>query len=119
MPFQLNDASAGAQRMQIDNSANTEFGPATPSGPISFQGRDLLDGSYLAQQVARPAGMARFTGSVSLADGGQATISCGTSSGFGVADGSAGILSFSADKTQVTIFAYSTGSARTVDVSVF
>lgn len=122
MPFSLADSSAGQQRMQIDNNANTEFGQATPSGPLSFQGRSLLasgGSSDLAASVARPSGMARFVGAVSLAPGAQATITCGTSAGFGSASGDAGIASFSVDKTQVTVYAYATGSARTITISVF
>lgn len=122
MPFSLSDSSAGQQRMQIDNNANTEFGQATPGSPLSFQGRALLasgSSSDLAAKVARPSGMARFIGSVSLGPGGQATITCGASAGFGSASGDAGILNFSSDKTQVTVFAYPTGSTRTVTVSVF
>lgn len=108
--------------MQIDNNANTEFGQATPSSALSFQGRSLLasgGSSDLAASVARPSGMARFTGAVTLGPGGQATIACGASAGFGSASGDAGILSFSADKTQVTVFAYATGSTRAVTLSVF
>src|SRR4051794_24253540 len=100
MPFQLTDVTASVQRMQIDNSAYTEFGQATPSGPLSFQGRSLLDGSLnIAQQVARPASMPRYTGSVSLPAQGTVTVNCGASSGFGVVDGDGQILSFSGDKT--------------------
>jgi hypothetical protein len=120
MPFQLNDATAGTQRLQFDNSGNTEFGPATPNSPLSFQGRPLLDSSaaYLASQVARPAGMPRLTGAVNVTAGSTVDVGCPQGAGFGSVDGEAGISAFNSDRTVFTVFPYFNSGSRTIGYAV-
>ncbi|RZU39320.1 hypothetical protein BDD14_0689 [Edaphobacter modestus] len=119
MPFQLNDASVATQRLQFDNSGNTEFGPATPNSPLSFQGRALLDGSFLAQSIARPDAMPRVTGSVNVNGGASVDVGCPQSAGFGAINGNAVITAFDSTKTTFTISPFFSSGVQTVGYSIF
>jgi hypothetical protein len=103
MSFVMTDATTGTQRFAVSNAQQTELGSATPSAEFSVNGRSILNGSVLAQAVVAPAAMPRITGSVSLSLGSTATVSLGAGAGFASINGPGSVVSYSSDKTQVTI----------------
>jgi hypothetical protein len=121
MPLKLSDNTANAVRITFDNAGNTEFGQATPNSPLSFQGRPLLDGSVLAQNVARPPAQPRLTGSVFIPSGYResAEISCPPCAGFGSTNGNGGIARFSPDKTSFVCYLNLPSTGQTVAYSVW
>lgn len=125
MSFSITDTTAGAQRLAVDNSLNTEFGGATPSSSLSLAGRPLLSGANLAQNVAAPPSMPRITGSVVMPPGvSQAGIDCPAVAGFGVATistgGASGIVSFNSTKTNFVVYGNpGPTSSATIDYAVF
>lgn len=120
MPLKLTDATSNSVLITFSNDGNTEFGPATPNSPISFQGRPLLDGSNLAQNIARPPGMPRLTGSITIPAGSRTSgeISCPPCVGFGSVDGPGGVMRFNGTRTSFTIYANDT-AGHTLNYSVW
>jgi hypothetical protein len=119
MPLNIVDNTAGTQRIGMDNSANVEFGSATPNSPMSVQGRPLLNGSSLSQAIARPVSMQRTSGVVTVSGQNAGTlVSCPACSGFGAADGPAEIIGFNSNKTSFTIYGYFAGN-RDLGYAVF
>ena len=87
---------------------------------LSFQGRPLLDGSNLAQDIARPAGMPRLTGSVTIPAGSRESgaISRPPCTGFGSVDGPGGIARFNVTKTSFVVYA-NDAAGHTLNYSVW
>jgi hypothetical protein len=121
MPLKLSDNTANAVRITFSNDGNTNFGEGTPNSPLSFQGRPLLDGSVLAQTVARPPAQPRLTGSVFIPTGQResAEISCPPCAGFGSTNGNGGIARFNADKTAFVCYLNLTSTGQSVSYSVW
>jgi len=119
MSLKLSDNSAGAVRITFDNVGNTEFGQATPNSPLSFQGRPLLDGSNLGQNVARPPAMPRMTGAVTFSGRESSAISCPACAGFGSVSAGGGIARFNSSKTSFVIYSDTDATNQTFTYSIW
>jgi hypothetical protein len=103
MSFAMTDTTSNTQRFAVSNAQQTELGSATPSAELSVNGRSILNGSVLAQAVVAPVAMPRITGSVALSLGSTATVTLGAGAGFASINGPGSIVSYSSDRTQMTI----------------
>jgi hypothetical protein len=121
MALKLSDSSANAVRITFDNSGNTNFGEGTPTSPLSFQGRPLLDGSVLAQNIARPAAQPRLVGSVVIPAGQResAEITCPACAGFGSTNGNGGIARFNSTKTAFVVYTNVDSTGQPINYSVW
>ena len=119
--FHLNDSTAGAQRMAVDNSYNAEIGPATPTHPLTVNGSAIITSSSgLAQSAVAPSAMPRIVGSLTLADGAQTVVSVpATSSAISSVSGNGLIVGYSSDHTQMTVATAVASGSTTLTYGAF
>lgn len=128
MSFSLTDSTSGAQVLAASNSGGFEFGPSAPSSTLTIAGKQLMNGSVLAQQTISPSGLNRITGSVAVTSHSTTSVSVGSIAGFGsvrVTDGTGRLQAFlfcgvpPSGTIQIALQQYTAGVTNTVAYSVF
>jgi hypothetical protein len=95
MAIQFSNAAAGSKLLSASDSGGFELGSGSAGTTLSIQGRNLLNGSQLANNTLPPAAVSRFVGSVTITSLSSVIVTVGPCAGLGtISPGPARLVRF-------------------------
>ena len=95
MPITWTDSTSGNQLLQGDNSANVNLGTGTPSAALSVNGSSVFNSSgKLTGNTVSSSSLIRYSGQITVAAAGTATVSGIPVAGLGSIDQGGLIVAF-------------------------